>query len=316
MALRAAALLAADPDPDDDQIRAALEPNVCRCGCYPRITRAVHRAAALLRRPGPAGSPSPRRATRRRWPGRGGPGTCASQRTGNGSASWVTAWWWCGLRLPRPPGRWPPGGGAWVHVAPSGVVTAFTGKVDVGQDNQTAFRLLVAEELAVRPGDVRMVQGDTDLCPFDIGTFGSRSMPDGGEPLRRAAAGARQVLLALAARRWGTEAAGLTADAGAVTGGPGGARLAYGELVAGLHRLEVLAAEPPLTSPASLADSRPPGHAAPRLDVVTGDRRFVSDLDLPGMLARGRAAPARARVGAADGGHRPGRGDGGRHRGA
>jgi len=40
MALRAAALLAAGPEPDDAQIRAALEPNVCRCGCYPRITRA------------------------------------------------------------------------------------------------------------------------------------------------------------------------------------------------------------------------------------------------------------------------------------
>ncbi len=117
-----------------------------------------------------------------------------------------------------------------MHVAPSGLVTAFTGKVDVGQDNQTAFRLLVAQELAARPGDVRVVQGDTDLCPFDIGTFGSRSMPDGGEPLRRAAAGARQVLLTLAAQRSGSEAAGLAADAGAVAGGPGGSRLAYGEL--------------------------------------------------------------------------------------
>ena len=83
----------------------------------------------------------------------------------------------------------------------------------MGLDNQIAFRLLVAEELAVRPADVRIVRGVTYLCPFDIGTFGSRSMPDGGEPLRRAAAGARQALLALAARRWGTEAAGLAANA-------------------------------------------------------------------------------------------------------
>ncbi len=181
-------------------------------------------------------------------------------------------------------GRWPPGGGAWVHLAPSGLVTAFTGKVDIGQDNQTAFRLLVAEELAARPGDVRVVQGDTDLCPFDIGTFGSRSMPDGGEPLRRAAAGAREVLLALGAQRWGSEAAGLAADAGAVAGGPGGSRLAYGELVAGLGRLEVLSAEPPLTRPRAWRLAGRPGHAASRLDAVTGGRRFVSDLDLAGML--------------------------------
>lgn len=64
---------------------------------------------------------------------------------------------------------------------------AFTGKVDIGQDNQTALRLLVAEELAVPPGRVTLVQGDTDLCPFDVGTFGSRSMP-----ARRTAAAARR----------------------------------------------------------------------------------------------------------------------------
>jgi len=51
MALRAAALLTADPNPTDGQIRAALEPKVCRCGCYPRIARAVRQVAALLRGP-------------------------------------------------------------------------------------------------------------------------------------------------------------------------------------------------------------------------------------------------------------------------
>ena len=47
MVLRAAALLAAVPEPMDAQIGAALQPNVCRCGCYPRILSAVHRAAEL-----------------------------------------------------------------------------------------------------------------------------------------------------------------------------------------------------------------------------------------------------------------------------
>ena len=49
IALRAAALLAAHPDPGDGQIAAALDPCLCRCGCYPGIVRAVHRAAALAR---------------------------------------------------------------------------------------------------------------------------------------------------------------------------------------------------------------------------------------------------------------------------
>jgi CO/xanthine dehydrogenase Mo-binding subunit len=74
------------------------------------------------------------------------------------------------------------------------MVTAFTGKVDVGQDNRTALRLLVAEELGVPLASVRLAMGDTDLCPFDMGTFGSRSMPDAGGVLRRTAAYTKTVL--------------------------------------------------------------------------------------------------------------------------
>ena len=241
IALRAAALLAADPDPGDGQIAAALNPCLCRCGCYPRITRAVHRAAAMIRgddeaapepEPVPAALVRPSRPWdlsepgERDWFGMLGDGL-------------VVVWA-------------PPSGGAWLHIAPSGAVTAFTGKVDVGQDNQTAFRLLVAEELRADPADVRVVQGDTDVCPYDPGTFGSRSMPDAGEALRRAAAGARQIL---------------------ATRPP----------LAGTRRVEVLAAEPELTAPADWTTAGRP-HAAPNTDVVTGARRFVSDLELPGMV--------------------------------
>jgi isoquinoline 1-oxidoreductase subunit alpha len=48
--MQTAALLAANPSPSDDEIDAALAANVCRCGAYPRIRRAVHRAAELMRR--------------------------------------------------------------------------------------------------------------------------------------------------------------------------------------------------------------------------------------------------------------------------
>jgi nicotinate dehydrogenase subunit B len=309
-ALRAAALLAADPDPDEAAISAALEPSVCRCGCYPRIARAVRRAAVLSRDPGQQGSePVPRAdpplaRPRRPWD------LCLPQDRewfdilGDG----LVVVWPPRAAAARPG---PVAGGAWVHLAPSGAVTAFTGKVDVGQDNRTAFRLLVAEELAVDPGSVRIVQGDTDLCPSDAGTFGSRSMPDAGEWLRRAAAGARQALLALAAERWrardpardeGASAGPGLAAGGAVTGGPGGARLTYRELLTGLRRLDVLSEEPPLTPPTAWriaghragADGHRDGTAgrhegvagevAGRLDVVTGGRRFASDLWLPDML--------------------------------
>jgi nicotinate dehydrogenase subunit B len=179
--------------------------------------------------------------------------------------------------------EWPRAGGAWLHIAPSGAVTAFTGKVDVGQDNQTAFRLPVAEELAVDPDDVKIVQGDTDLCPYDAGTFGSRSMPDAGEALRRAAAGARQILIGLATAGLGGPGAHLAAEKGTVVSGLTGLRLHYGALVAGIRREEVLTAEPPLTPPEDRGAAGQP-HAAARLDVVTGARCFASGMLLPDML--------------------------------
>ena len=95
--------------------------------------------------------------------------------------------------------------------------------------------------------------------------------------------------------------AGLAVAGGAVTGGPGGSGLTYRELLAGLRRLDVLAAEPPLTPPAAWRIAGPreaapglrgaaaglhegvAGDVAGRLDVVTGARRYASDQDIPNM---------------------------------
>jgi len=284
IAVRAAALLAADPDPGDEQIAAALDPCLCRCGCYPRIVRAVHRAAALARdgnegRPGPApGETPPLALSSLTRPARPWDMSAPGERDWFGvlGHGLVVVW------PPSAAGTWPRSGGAWLHVSAAGTVTAFTGKVDLGQDNQTALRLLVAEELAVDPADVRLVQGDTDLCPYDAGTFGSRSMPDAGEALRRAAAGAREVLLGLAAPRLGGPHAYLRAEQGSVICGLTGTRLPYGMLLAGTRQVEVLAKEPPLTSPSGWTTAGRP-YAAPRADAVTGARHFVSDLRRPGL---------------------------------
>jgi nicotinate dehydrogenase subunit B len=284
VALRAAALLAAHPDPGDGQIAAALDPCLCRCGCYPSIVRAVHRAAALARGEGETGTgPAAAEAVPLDLPPLARPA-----RPWDMSAPQERDWFGVlgpGLVVVWPPAAaaaWPRSGGAWLHVAASGTVTAFTGKVDAGQDNRTAFRLLVAEELAVNPAEVRLVQGDTDLCPYDPGTFGSRSMPDAGEALRRAAAGAREILIDLAAARLGGPRGQFSAERGSAVCATTGARLPYGALLAGTQRVEVLAEEPPLIPPPSWITAGHP-HPAPRADAVTGTRRFVSDLRRPGL---------------------------------
>src|SRR5580704_9373465 len=63
---------------------------------------------------------------------------------------------------------------AWLHIADDGSVTAFTGKVEIGQNIRTSLAQSVADELRVPFQAVRMVMGDTALTPFDMGTFGSR----------------------------------------------------------------------------------------------------------------------------------------------
>jgi nicotinate dehydrogenase subunit B len=279
MALRGAALLATNPDPSDREIAEAMSPNVCRCGSYPLLTSAIHRAAELLTAetapvmaapPEPIMLPSPRtpwdlsEPDEREW----------FELLGDGL---VVVW---------PPGSsrgWALNGGAWLHVAPSGTVTAFSGKVDVGQDNSTAFRVLVAEELIAELDDVRIVLGDTDVCPFDIGTFGSRSMPDAGQALRKAAAGARTVLLALAERHLDVTSGDVFVDRPGVVRGPDGTELPYGHLVKGLRRLEVLTEEPPLLPSDRWRLVGRAGHAPSRVDAVTGARVFVSDVHRPGM---------------------------------
>src|SRR5499426_2730749 len=65
--------------------------------------------------------------------------------------------------------------GAWIHIDESGTVSAFTGKVEIGQNIRTSLAQAVADELHVPVTTVRLVMADTDLTPFDLGTFGSLS---------------------------------------------------------------------------------------------------------------------------------------------
>src|SRR5687768_2376025 len=89
--------------------------------------------------------------------------------------------------------------GAWIHIEPDGSVVVYTGKVEFGQNIRTSLAQAVAEELHVPISTIRLVMGDTDLTPFDMGTFGSRTTPTMAPQLRKAAAAAREMLIALAA---------------------------------------------------------------------------------------------------------------------
>jgi isoquinoline 1-oxidoreductase len=85
-----------------------------------------------------------------------------------------------------------PGVESWIHIGEDGTVSVYTGKVEVGQNIRTSLSQIVAEELMVPVLSIKMIMGDTDLVPYDAGTFGSRTTPQMGTQLRKAAATARQ----------------------------------------------------------------------------------------------------------------------------
>ena len=88
---------------------------------------------------------------------------------------------------------------AFLKIGVDNRVVLYTGKIEMGQGAMTSIPQLLAEELDVNYDAVDIVMGDTDLCPWDAGTFGSLSIRHFGIFLREAASEARGVLLELAA---------------------------------------------------------------------------------------------------------------------
>jgi nicotinate dehydrogenase subunit B len=171
-----------------------------------------------------------------------------------------------------------------IAVHADGKVTIFVGRVDLGTGSRIAMRQIAGEELDVPLDRIAMIEGDTALTPNQGGTGGSYGVARGGTQLRRAAATARQALVAMAAARLGRPAADLEVADGVVRAKDGGGSVGYGELIGDrAFGLKVDAAAP-LKPPDRF---RFVGRSLPRPDVpgkVTGHHRYLQDLTLPNML--------------------------------
>ncbi len=172
---------------------------------------------------------------------------------------------------------------AWLHIDAQGAVTVYTGKVEVGQGIRTSLAQHVAEELRVPVASIVMIMGDTDLTPFDQGTFGSLSTPQMGPQLRRAAASARQLLIGLAATHWNADPATLSAADGRVVDRSGGRSVGYGALTAGRQLVETIRTDVPLRAPAEWTVAGTTVPIVGARDIVTGRHHYTSDLRRPGM---------------------------------
>lgn len=172
---------------------------------------------------------------------------------------------------------------AYLRIGEDGRVTLFTGKIEMGQGISTSLAQLLADEIDVSVVNVDMVMGDTELCPWDMGTFGSLSVRAFGPMLRGAAAEAKAVLLQMAGENLQVPVERLRAAGGVVTDSVSKKSISYAEMVKGKHIEKHLGKVPPKPFSAFTVV----GKSVPRKDgiaKVSGTAKYASDMKLPGML--------------------------------
>jgi isoquinoline 1-oxidoreductase len=173
---------------------------------------------------------------------------------------------------------------AYLRIGADGRVTCFAGKVELGQGCATVLAQILAEELDVAYDSVDVVLSDTDVCPYDMGTFGSMNVPVFGPALRGAGAEARAVLLQMASEQLQAPADRLQVKAGVVADPAVPAkRVTYAQLVQGKRierHLDKVAPKPVKTYAVV-------GHPVARkdaLDKVSGKGKYAADFTFPGLL--------------------------------
>jgi nicotinate dehydrogenase subunit B len=173
----------------------------------------------------------------------------------------------------------------WLAIEPDGMVTAFSGKVELGTGTLTALSQIVAEELDVSIQRVHMVMGDTKRTPNEGYTAGSMTVQSSGSALRLAAAEARQFLLKLASTNLEVPVSELEIKDGiiSVRGHPD-RNVTYAALMGGKLFDRNVPEDRSVKHPGSYSLV---GKSLPRVDLplkITGQSAFIQDVRLPGML--------------------------------
>ena len=242
--------------PADDDIRAALSKNLCRCGVYDRVRRAIKLRIGRLEAPiCEVMQPAPVDA-----------GDARKQSSPSLDAhNQIDDW----LRFNR-----------------DGSVSLFSGKVELGQGISTALAQIAADELDIALERIRVVAADTERSPDEGGTTGSRSLEMSGVAIRRAAAEARHHLLSLAFEGLDslTPADQLPVVDGIVTDPKTGRGTTYWDLLAGGRFNRPVKGNARPKAPQEYAAL---GSSARRLDLpgkFSGARSYVHDMAMPAML--------------------------------
>jgi isoquinoline 1-oxidoreductase len=174
---------------------------------------------------------------------------------------------------------------AYLRIAEDGKVTVFSGKIEMGQGVITSLAQEVADELGVALESIEMVMGDTDLCPYDSGTYGSMSTRFFGPVVRAAAAEAKTVLLDLAAEQLKAPKQSLSVENGLVfVTADKKSRVTFSQLAKGRKITCKLDGKAVMKSVSEFTLMGKPVKRTDALAKVTGKAQYAGDIRVPGML--------------------------------
>jgi len=174
---------------------------------------------------------------------------------------------------------------AFLRIHENGKVSCYTGKIEMGQGVITGLAMMLADELDVAFESVQMVMGDTDLCPWDMGTFGSLSTRMFGPSMLAAAAKARTVLLEMASEELGVDVNDLEVNEGVVFNrNKKSEEISYQQLTEGKKMVRVLDKDATVKDYSKYKIMGTPKMRVDSVEKVTGKAKYSGDIRLPGMV--------------------------------
>lgn len=171
---------------------------------------------------------------------------------------------------------------AYLRIAPDNKITVVVARSEMGQGVRTALPMILAEELEADWKQIEIEQAGASTLYGDQTTGGSASVRTTWDPMRKAGAAAREMLISAAALTWNVPRSACTAEAGQVKHSASGRTLSYGELVSKASTLPIPTDVPLKQS----KDYKIVGQRLARVDTpdkVKGDAVYGIDFRLPGM---------------------------------
>ena len=171
---------------------------------------------------------------------------------------------------------------AYLKITPDGKITIVVARSEMGQGVRTSLPMILAEELEADWKQITIAQAGASTLYGDQTTGGSASVRTTWDPMRKAGAAAREMLISAAALEWGVARSACKAEKSAVVHAPSNRRLTYGQL-AGKASAQPIPTDVPLKQ---AKDYQIVGKSVPRLDTpskVDGTATFGIDFRVPGM---------------------------------